>query len=103
MAAEPVIDSWFTQNSAQYARLYANTADEANNISMTTWDFGQGVQEEPVYADIQEISYSDDFVYVLCRAAPGMVVLETEALSEAALLSKELFVNNPRGFVAASQ
>jgi hypothetical protein len=54
-AADARIDSWFTQNSGQYARIYRTTADETAGTAVTTWSRGQGTQSLPVYAGVREI------------------------------------------------
>jgi hypothetical protein len=63
-AADPRIDSWFTENSGQYARIYRTTADESAGISVTTWSRGQGTQSLPVYAGVREIYSSASWVYI---------------------------------------
>jgi YHYH protein len=63
-AADPRIDSWFTQNSGRYARIYATAADEAAGNSVTTWSHGSGTQSLPVYAGVREVSYSSNWVYI---------------------------------------
>ena len=64
-SADPTLTSWFTENSTRYARVYESSEDQAALNSVTTWELGQGVQDIPVYADVQAVSYSDDWVYVL--------------------------------------
>jgi hypothetical protein len=64
LAADPRVDSWFTQNSGQYARIYRTTADESAGTSVTTWTRGQGTQSLPVYAGVREIYSSADWVYI---------------------------------------
>ena len=64
IAANPRISSWFTENSGQYARLYETVADESVQNTVTVWSRGQGAQVLPSYADIHEISYSNDWVYI---------------------------------------
>ena len=63
-AADPRTDSWFTQNSGKYARLYPTVADETAGNSVTTWSRGQGTQSLPVYAGIREILSSSNWVYI---------------------------------------
>ncbi len=55
-AAEPLLGSWMTANSGQYARIRATNG--ATPVSVWT---GQTL---PVYADLQQIDYSATFVYV---------------------------------------
>ncbi|HKQ37917.1 MAG TPA: YHYH protein [Verrucomicrobiae bacterium] len=63
-AADPRVDTWFTQNSALYARIYRTTADEAAGNAVTTWSRGQGTQSLPVYAGVREIYSSANWVYI---------------------------------------
>lgn len=63
-AADPRIDSWFTQDSGVYARIYRTVADEAAGSSVTTWSRGSGVQTLPIYAGVREISSSPSWVYI---------------------------------------
>ena len=63
-AADARIDSWFTQNSGEYARIYQTMADEASGNSVTTWSRGSGTQSSPVYAGVREVSYSATWVYI---------------------------------------
>ena len=75
--AEPIISSWHTEKSGNYARVWQDQADETaektsgTTASVTTWDAATitgnpmvGDQPLPVYAGVQEISYSDDYVYI---------------------------------------
>ncbi len=64
LSADPLITSWFTKNSGQYARIYTSTAAQSSQTSVTTWSRGQGVQSSPVYAGVHEVSYSDSWVYI---------------------------------------
>jgi hypothetical protein len=68
--------SWHIADSGRYARIWATRAQETTErggcaiSSLTTWDFGDyagvtvGDQPLPVYAGVQGISYSDDYVYI---------------------------------------
>lgn len=62
--ANPQLTSWFTNNSAQYARIYPTKAAETAGSKSTTWSRGMGTQTNPVYADINEIRYSTNWVYI---------------------------------------
>lgn len=74
--AEALVDSWHTADSGRYARIWATQAQEINErtngirSSLTTWDSADyagvtiGDQPIPVYAGVQGISYSDDYVYI---------------------------------------
>ena len=63
-ASDARIDSWFTKDSAVYARIYRTTADETAGAPVTTWSRGQGTQSAPVYAGVREIYSSANWVYV---------------------------------------
>ena len=60
----PLITSWFTANSGQYARLYQTLADQNAQTSVTTWSHGAGTQSAPTYSDVQQIDYSTNWVYI---------------------------------------
>lgn len=76
LIAEPLLSSWYTEESGSYARIWASIADETLEktsgtiTSLTTWDAATingpniGDQPLPVYAGIQEVSYSTDTVYI---------------------------------------
>ncbi len=64
LAADPYVDSWFTQNSGKYARIFQTVADESAGNTVTTWSRGQGTQALPVYAGVREISSSSNWVYI---------------------------------------
>ena len=38
LSADPILSSWFTKYSGQYARIYETAADESALNSVTTWD-----------------------------------------------------------------
>lgn len=63
--AEPLLSTWFTDRSGNYAKLYETDADQTALNAVSTWNRGDGNQEEPTYAGIHEIAYTDDWVY--CR------------------------------------
>ena len=63
--ADALLNSWLTSNSGQYARVYESIADQNAQNAVATWDQGSGSQLTPVYADINAISYSDNWVYIL--------------------------------------
>ncbi|HLJ57990.1 MAG TPA: YHYH protein [Chthonomonadaceae bacterium] len=61
----PQLTSWFLDNSNRYARVVEQTGQSA----VTTWPsrglpWRGGGQSKPAYADIQQVSYSDDWVYI---------------------------------------
>lgn len=62
--ADPRLTSWQTAGSGRYARIYQSVADEAAGNTSTTWSRGQGVQSAPTYADISQVSYSANWVYI---------------------------------------
>lgn len=62
--ADPQLTSWFTANSGQYARIYQSTAAETAGTKSTTWSRGQGLQTNPAYADVSEILYSANWIYI---------------------------------------
>ncbi|HYR57980.1 MAG TPA: YHYH protein [Chthoniobacteraceae bacterium] len=62
--ADPRIGSWFTSNSGKYARIYTTSGAETAGTFVTTWSRGQGAQSLPTYADVSEVSYSTDWVYI---------------------------------------
>mgnify|MGYP001179240060 CR=1 FL=1 len=37
LSADPILSSWFTEYSGQYARIYETAADESALNSVTTW------------------------------------------------------------------
>ena len=65
LPADPALTSWFTENSTRYARVYEDNDAQAAQEAATTWSVGQGEQDTPVYADVNEISFSEDSIYVL--------------------------------------
>ncbi|WP_395737609.1 YHYH protein [Prosthecobacter sp.] len=62
--ADPQLTSWFTANSGKYARIYQSTADETAGTKSTTWTRGSGTQSSPAYADVNEVNYSANWVYI---------------------------------------
>jgi arylsulfatase A-like enzyme len=65
-AAQPIVDSWHTENSGRYARVYPSDEAVAQGPSamITTWNQGAGVQSDPVYSGIHGIWRDDTWVYV---------------------------------------
>ena len=59
VGATPLVSSWFTDLSGRYARIYEDNDAVANQTPVTTWNRGQGVQAEPVYAGVTAISYTE--------------------------------------------
>ncbi len=64
LRADPQLTSWFTTDSGKYARIYATTANQTAGTSSTTWSRGAISQASPVYAGVNEVSYSASWVYV---------------------------------------
>jgi len=58
--ADPMLTSWFTANSGQYAQVYTSTANRASGVTATTWS-GQTL---PTYAGVHEIDYSANWIYI---------------------------------------
>ena len=66
LLADPILSSWFTEHSGQYARIYETSADESALNPVTTWSHpnnGSG-QALPTYAGVHEIAYTDTNVYI---------------------------------------
>lgn len=86
LLAEPLLTSWHTKDAGKYARIWKTFEDETSEkttgdtTSVTTWDrtlydannagFRIGDQTVNVYAGVQEISYSDDYVYIRSTGLP---------------------------------
>ncbi|MEZ5327671.1 MAG: YHYH protein [Verrucomicrobiales bacterium] len=76
LPADPILSSWYTEGSGRYARIWETGAAEAAErggaavSSVTTWNFedyadvNSGAQLLPVYAGVQGVSYSSDYVYI---------------------------------------
>jgi FtsP/CotA-like multicopper oxidase with cupredoxin domain/arylsulfatase A-like enzyme len=62
--ADPQLTSWFTTNSGKYARIYQSTANETAGTTSTTWTRGSGTQSNPVYADVNEVNSSTNWIYI---------------------------------------
>ena len=62
--ADPQLNSWHTEGSSQYARIYESAAAETARTPVTTWSRGTGVQSSPTYAGISKIVYSGSWVYL---------------------------------------
>lgn len=63
-AADPMISSWLTKYSGQYARIYSNDAALLAGAGSTTWSRGAITQAVPAYVGVQEITYSTNWVYI---------------------------------------
>lgn len=73
--AEPILTSWFTQNSTVFARVIqtrSTSTPTVNTTPVTTWptagitngNTGGLAQTAPVYADVQRIRYTATDVYI---------------------------------------
>ena len=60
----PLLKTWFTENSGEYARLFPTIEDMSNGASVTTWSRGTGVQTNPTYAGVHQIDFSTNWVYI---------------------------------------
>lgn len=60
-----MLNSWLTNYTGRYARIYETYADEQAGNAVTTWDNGTYAQSTPVYGGVQKVQYSTDYVYVL--------------------------------------
>jgi len=61
---DPRTNSWLTAYSSQYARIYTSDTTKASGSSVTTWSTGSTAQASPVYAGVQEIYSSSNWVYI---------------------------------------
>ena len=65
-AAAPLLSSWLTTYSGQYARIYETDADRTSNTTLTTWPRPgrtvSGGQATPTYCGVHEISSSATWV-----------------------------------------
>src|SRR5580765_5741564 len=64
LAADPLVESWFTTASARYARIYTNDAAKTAGNAAATWSNGTQNQLLPAYAGVQEIYSSSNWVYI---------------------------------------
>ena len=71
---EPLLTSWFTRDSGQYARLFPTLADMNNGNAVSTWSRGTGVQASPTYSGVHQIDFSDEWVYIRSTGLPGHVM-----------------------------
>lgn len=73
-ATDPRTNSWYTQNSTRYARIYTTDTDKTNGVSVTTWSNGQQSQTTPAYAGIQEVYSSASWVYIRSTGLGGHIM-----------------------------
>lgn len=64
----PAIFSWFTKNSSQYAQVISQSNASAG--PQTTWSGSTS----PVYADVQQVRYSTNYVYVNTPGLPSHIM-----------------------------
>ena len=72
LQADPILTSWFTENSGMLARVIQGKANATLTTPVTTWpsagvtnnNTGNLSQTLPVYSDIQRIRYTDTDVYI---------------------------------------
>ena len=63
-AADPRLDSWFTERSGQYARMYLTDAARLGGNAATTWSRGSISQALPAYCGVYEAASSANWAYV---------------------------------------
>lgn len=93
LSADPILSSWFTKYSGQYARIYETAANESALNSVTTWSHpnnGSG-QALPTYAGVHEIAYTENNVYIRTSGL-GFHIMGPWYLNEA---RTNLFPNYP--------
>ena len=75
---QPIVNSWQTYTGAKYARIYTNQTAALANNSVTTWKPNgrvvSGTQTNPVYAGVQSIRVSANWVYIQSSAMPNYVM-----------------------------
>jgi hypothetical protein len=64
MASDPQLDSWFTECSGKYARVYLTDADRVAGNAVATWSRGTISQTLPAYSGVYEVASSADWTYV---------------------------------------
>ena len=64
--SDPLITSWLTDYSGQYARVYLTDTERAANLSRVAWTNGGGtiIQAQPTYCGVHEVAYSANWVYL---------------------------------------
>jgi hypothetical protein len=62
--ADPLVTSWLTSFTGQYARIYTNDAAKAAGNTVTTWTNGTLSQSLPAYSGVQEVESSSNWVYI---------------------------------------
>ena len=64
IAPNPHRDSWLTNYSGRYARIYTNNAMKAAGTTLTTWSNGSQTQASPAYVGLQELYSSSNWIYL---------------------------------------
>ena len=64
LAADLRVDSWFTERSGQYARVYLTDAARLGGNAVTTWSRGAISQALPAYCGVYEVASSANWAYV---------------------------------------
>jgi len=70
--ADPILTSWFTQNSTVLARVIQGNGTTTTSTPLTTWpsavaynnNTNDAAQTQPAYADVQRIRYTATDVYI---------------------------------------
>lgn len=66
-AQDALTDSWLTDHSGQYARIYTSKEAALASNAVSTWT-GQTL---PAYSDIQQIQSSSNWIYVITTGLPS--------------------------------
>lgn len=98
-AADPLLDSWLTAYSGQYARIYEADSDRLNGITLTTWPRPgrtgvNGGQATPTYCGVHEVSFSSSWVYVKTTG------LGSHVMGPWFVTGTNLFQNMPKNLAA---
>lgn len=64
LQADPLTDSWLTELSGRYARIYPDNEARDSLAPLTTWSRGLGTQTLPTYAGVSEVAATDTDVYI---------------------------------------
>jgi hypothetical protein len=74
--ADPQLSTWQTTNSRKYARVYLTDSDATSSTTYTTWSNPSGTQNQslPVYAGVQQIAYSDSWIYIKTSGLGGHIM-----------------------------
>jgi hypothetical protein len=73
-AEDPRTNSWFTTYAGKYARIYTSDVNKTNGVAVTTWSNTSLTQSLPVYAGVQEIYSSSNWVYIRSTGLGGHVM-----------------------------